>query len=95
MKLANIRQLKNNPSQVVKAARRDNVIITYRGKPLALLRALSEEELEDFVLLHADEFRELTRQADAEFKAYIRGEPVKLKTLKQLLKEARRTVATR
>jgi prevent-host-death family protein len=50
---ANIRDLKNKTSEYIKATREGNdVIITFRGKPTAVLRPLNEDEFEDYILNH-------------------------------------------
>lgn len=43
--------------------------ITYRGKPVASLTALSENDLEDFVLEHSRKSRKKLAEAEADRKA--------------------------
>ena len=51
MKFANVRALKNQTSEMLRlAAGGDDVIITSHGKPVAVLRKLTEEDMEDYVL---------------------------------------------
>jgi antitoxin (DNA-binding transcriptional repressor) of toxin-antitoxin stability system len=45
------------------------VIITYRGKPAASLTALTESDLEDFVLEHSSRVQHLLAEAEADLKA--------------------------
>jgi prevent-host-death family protein len=51
MRFVSIRQLKATPSEFLRrAAKGETVVIAYRGKPTAVLRGISEEELEDYLL---------------------------------------------
>jgi len=53
MKFATVRTLKNQTSEVLRtAAKGKDVIITSHGRPIALLRGFSEDEIEDYVLSH-------------------------------------------
>jgi prevent-host-death family protein len=62
-----IRDLGRNPSSViarmVKAGR--PVIVTDRGRPVAVLTPIDEGEVEDFILTHAEEFVRNRALADA------------------------------
>ena len=49
MKFAAIRDLQIKASDVVKKAEREPVIITVHGKPKAVLTAIREDDLEDFL----------------------------------------------
>jgi prevent-host-death family protein len=49
MKFAAIRDLQIKASDVVKKAEHEPVIITVHGKPKAVLTAIREEDLEDFL----------------------------------------------
>jgi len=51
MKFATVRQLKNETSAMLRlAARGKDVLVTSRGRPVAVLHGLDEEDLEDYVL---------------------------------------------
>jgi antitoxin (DNA-binding transcriptional repressor) of toxin-antitoxin stability system len=51
MKFANVRTLKNQTSEMLRhAAGGNDVIITSHGKPVAVLRKMTEEDMEDYVL---------------------------------------------
>jgi len=70
MKVANTVELKNQTNRLLRHAMRgEPVIITYRGKPAAALTALTESDLEDFVLEHGPRVRELLAEAEADLKA--------------------------
>lgn len=70
MKVANTVDLKNTTNQLLRAVMNgEAVIITYRGKPAASLTALSEDDLEDFVLEQSPKIRKLLAEAEADRKA--------------------------
>jgi prevent-host-death family protein len=50
MKVINSRELNINTAKVLKRARRNDLIVTVKGKPVALIQAFSEDDLEDYVL---------------------------------------------
>ncbi len=76
MKVANTVELKNKTNQLLRMVMKgEAVIITHRGKPAASLTALTEDDLEDFVLEHSPKIRKMV--ADAE-KARLKGEVVLL-----------------
>jgi prevent-host-death family protein len=53
-----IRELGRNPSKVIAqvVAARQPIIITDRGRPVAVLTPINEAEVEDFILAHAEQF---------------------------------------
>ena len=70
MKVANTVDLKNKTNKLLRAVMNgEAVIITYRGKPAASLTALSEDDLEDFVLEQSPKIRKLVAEAEADRKA--------------------------
>lgn len=50
MKFANVRELKNRTSEILKLAEKEDVIVTSRGKPTAIIKGISEEDFEDHLL---------------------------------------------
>jgi prevent-host-death family protein len=50
MKFANVRELKNKTSEILRNAEKEAVIITSNGKPRAIVTAISEEDFEDYLL---------------------------------------------
>jgi len=63
-----VRELKNRTSEILRTVREERAeyIITYQGRPSAILLPIDEEELEDYVLAHHPHFvalRERARQA--------------------------------
>lgn len=70
MKVANTVDLKNRTNELLRQVMKgEAVIVTYRGKPAAAITALSEEDLEDFVLEHSPKVRRLLAEAEADRKA--------------------------
>ena len=64
MKVANTVDLKNQTNELLRQVMNgEALIITYRGKPVASLTALSENDLEDFVLEHSKAGRVLPLEA--------------------------------
>lgn len=59
MKFANIRQLKTETKSILEKARKEDVIVTYRGKPWVLILKMNEDTLEDYILTHHPRFRRL------------------------------------
>jgi prevent-host-death family protein len=67
MRIANTVELKNKTNALLRRAiGGEPVVITYRGKPAAALTALSEDDIEDFVLEHSPKFRRMIAQAEAD-----------------------------
>ncbi|MBI2529160.1 MAG: type II toxin-antitoxin system prevent-host-death family antitoxin [Candidatus Rokubacteria bacterium] len=70
MKVASAVELKNKTNELLRQVMKgEAVIITYRGKPAASITALSEDDLEDFVLEHSPKIRKLIAEAEADRKA--------------------------
>ena len=76
MKVANTVELKNKTNQLLRMVMKGQaVIITHRGKPAASLTALTEDDLEDFILEHSPKIRKMVADAEA---ARLKGEVVSL-----------------
>jgi len=76
MKVANTVELKNKTNQLLRIVMKgEAVIITYRGKPAASLTALTEDDLEDFVLEHSPRIKKLVAEAE---RARLKGRVVPL-----------------
>jgi PHD/YefM family antitoxin component YafN of YafNO toxin-antitoxin module len=52
MKIASVKEVKDNLSQFLKKAEQEDVVITKNGRPTAILHHLGEDELEDYLLEH-------------------------------------------
>ena len=58
MKYANIRELQKDASGIIsKVEKGEDVIITKRGKPAAVIYPLSEDTIEDYMLQHSPSIR--------------------------------------
>lgn len=47
MRFANVRELKNKTSEILRLAARETVVITSRGKPRAIIKGVTESTFED------------------------------------------------
>lgn len=75
MKFANVRELKNKTSEILRKAEKETVIITTRGKPRAVVMAISEDDFEDYLLEHSPKLLDILEEAKEE---YLRKGAVKL-----------------
>lgn len=87
MKYASLRELKNQTSAVVRETARGDVIVTSRGRPVALLQGLGEADLEDYLFYSAPALR---REIERRWKAYRRsGQTIALSELRRAPRAAR------
>ena len=70
MKYASVRELKNQTSALIRETARGDVIVTSRGRPVALLQGLNEDDLEDYLIYSAPAVR---REIERRGKAYRRS----------------------
>ena len=79
-----VRDLKNKASEILRAVREDGAeyVITYQGRPAAVLLPVADEDLEDYVLAHHPQLVELRKRAK---KAIRRGEFATSEELRRLL----------
>ena len=49
MKFANVRELKNKTSEILRRAEVEDVIITSQGKPRAIITSITEDNFEDYL----------------------------------------------
>jgi len=81
MEFVNVRELHNRTSEILRRAKDGKLVfITQRGKPIAVLRGLTEKELEDFLLSYHPRFRKAMEKAVEEAKA---GETIPLEKVLQ------------
>lgn len=70
MSTVGVRELGKRASAIVDAVEHgDRVVVTKRGRPVAVLSAVSADVLEDFVLAHHDEFVRDMAEAERELAA--------------------------
>jgi prevent-host-death family protein len=67
MKFANVRELKNKTSEILRKAEKEDVVITSQGKPRAIITAVTEEDFEDYLLEHSPLFQKALEEARAEY----------------------------
>ncbi len=67
MRFANVRELKNKTSEVLKLAEKEEVVITSRGKPTAIIKGVSEEDFEDYLLENNPKFLAALEKAKEEY----------------------------
>ncbi len=67
MKFANVRELKNKTSEILRKAEKEAVIITSKGKPRAIVSAISEEDFEDYLLEHSSQLLDVLEEAREEY----------------------------
>jgi len=85
MKMLTTFEAKNAFPRVLKLSRRDVVIVTNRGKPVAAIQGLKgEEDLEDYLLERSPKFWAMIRRAR-------RGKSVSLEHVRKELRLGRRT----
>ncbi len=63
MKFANVRELKNKTSEILRKAEKEAVIITSKGKPRAIVTAISEEDFEDYLLEQSTKLLDVLEEA--------------------------------
>ncbi len=79
MKVVNIFELKNKTDQLLRRVMKgEAVIITHRGKPVASLTALVEDDLEDFVLEHSPKITKMVADADKDYTEGLEDEALDL-----------------
>jgi prevent-host-death family protein len=67
MKFANVRELKNKTSEILRKAEKEDIVITSQGKPRAIISAVTEEDFEDYLLEHSPAFLKALEQARDEY----------------------------
>lgn len=65
IKYANMRDLKIKTPKVIALTEQGNdVIITFRGKPKAILSRIDEDTLEEYILTHSPKFQKILDEMD-------------------------------
>ena len=78
VQFVNIRKMKNSLSEIIRRAKKGDVVVTSRGKPTAILHGVGEEGLEDYLLAHSEKFQ---KSLKASYREYKRKGGVSLETL--------------
>lgn len=63
MKTVTVFEAKNQFSRTLDAARRDIVVVTRNGRPVAAIQAIDDEDLEDLLLERSERFWGMIRRA--------------------------------
>ena len=88
MVFANTRELRLNTAKVLEDVdRTGHVFITYRGKPRAVILAITEDQIEDFVLLNHPK---LKKKIERGYKQFLEG---KVTDLDEIIAETKKEVA--
>jgi prevent-host-death family protein len=67
MRFANVRELKNKTSEILKVAETEEVVVTSRGKPTAIIKGISEGDFEDYLLENNPRFLAALEKAREEY----------------------------
>ena len=67
MRFANVRELKNKTSEILRRADKEEVVITSNGKPRAVILSLTEEGFEDYLLERSPTFLKALDRARKEY----------------------------
>ncbi|MEE8484194.1 MAG: type II toxin-antitoxin system prevent-host-death family antitoxin [Nitrospinota bacterium] len=67
MKFANVRELKNKTSEILREAQKGDVVITSRGKPRAIITAITEEDFDEYLLERSSAFQKALEAARREY----------------------------
>jgi prevent-host-death family protein len=67
MRFANVRELKNKTSEILRLAEKEEVVVTSRGKPTAIIKGVSEEDFEDYLLENNPKFLAALEKAKEEY----------------------------
>jgi len=80
MKFVNVKELHDKTSEILRRleGNDEEVSITSYGKPKAILRHLSEEDLEDYILANHPKFKEVLKKA---YQDVTQGEVTSLEEL--------------
>ncbi|MCD6471682.1 hypothetical protein J7K55_00940 [Candidatus Aerophobetes bacterium] len=64
MAFVNVRELRLNTAKILqKTDKGEHVFITYRGKPRAVIRRITQDEIEDYIFLNHPKFKEKLKKA--------------------------------
>lgn len=78
MKTASVREIKSRFSHYLKKAAKEDIIVTSNGRPCAVLRGLSGEDLEDYIISNSPSIRKKVEKA---YRDYIKEGGVSLDTV--------------
>ena len=69
MRFAGVKELKHHTMDVLKESKKEDIIITAYGKPMAILHHITEDDLGDYLLENDPAFKTRIEEAYAEYTA--------------------------
>jgi prevent-host-death family protein len=63
MKTMTVLEAKNHFSRTLRTAARELVVVTRRGKPVAVIQGITEDDMEDLLLERSEKFWEMMARA--------------------------------
>jgi len=78
MKTMTVFEARNNFSRTLQAAKKDVVVVTRNGRPVAAIEAIDDDDLEDLLLERSSTFWDMIRRAR-------QGRPVSLSVARRRL----------
>lgn len=88
MKTMTVFEARNNFSRTLDAARKDVVVVTRNGKPVAAIQGIDDADMEDLLLERSQKFWTMIARARA-------GKAVSLSSVRRQLDARRRTARRR
>ncbi len=85
MRFAGMKELKQKTREILKAAEKEDIIITAHGKPTAVLHHVNADDLEDYLFDNDPAFKRKIEEAWHEYLA-VGGTPIE-KIIKDLEKQ--------
>ena len=82
MKTMTVFEARNNFSRTLEVAKRDVVVVTRNGRPVAAIQAIGDNDLEDLLLERSPKFWEMIRRAR-------QGRPVSMTAARRTLRPQR------
>ena len=69
MRFAGIKELKHNTMDLLNESKKEDIIVTARGKPVAILHHITEDDLADYLIENDPAFKNRIEDAFAEYAA--------------------------
>jgi len=70
MRFAGIKELKHKTMDILKESKKEDIIVTAYGKPLAVLHHLTEGDLADYLIENDPAFKSRIEEAFVEYSAH-------------------------
>ena len=67
MRFAGIKELKQKTMELIKESRKEDILITAYGKPVAVLHHVDEDDLADYLIENDPEFKVKIEESYAEY----------------------------